>query len=122
LEELKQVIVVRADLKMSRGKLAAQAAHAAVEAVVRILQSGVREWREWLDRWLREGQKKVVVKVESEEELLQVYREALQLGLPAALVEDAGRTELPPGTRTVVGIGPAPASIVDKVTGRLKLL
>jgi PTH2 family peptidyl-tRNA hydrolase len=78
--------------------------------------------REWLDRWLREGQKKVVVKVESEEELLQVYREALQLGLPAALVEDAGRTELPPGTRTVVGIGPAPASIVDKVTGRLKLL
>ncbi|MET1127983.1 MAG: peptidyl-tRNA hydrolase Pth2 [Thermoproteota archaeon] len=120
--ELKQVIVVRADLKMSRGKLAAQAAHASVEAVMRILQSGVREWREWLDKWLREGQKKVVVRVESEEELLQVYREALQLGLPAALVEDAGRTELPPGTRTAVGIGPAPASIVDKVTGKLKLL
>ncbi|ABM80619.1 peptidyl-tRNA hydrolase Pth2 [Hyperthermus butylicus] len=120
--EYKQVIVVRADLKMSRGKLAAQAAHAAVEAVLEILDSGHPEWRRWLEEWRRQGQKKVVVKVDSEAELLRVYQEALRLGLPTSLIADAGRTELPPGTRTAVAVGPAPSPIVDRVTGKLKLL
>ncbi len=122
MAELKQVIVVRTDLKMGKGKLAAQVAHGAVEAVLTILESGRPEWLEWLREWRRQGQKKVVVRVGSEDELLRVLREARELGLPAVLVVDAGRTQLEPGTKTVVAIGPAPADRVDRVTGRLKLL
>ncbi len=109
----KQVIVVRADLKMGKGKLAAQAAHAAVMASDRSPDK-----RKWLD----EGQKKTVVKVASEKELLAILQEAKDRGLPAALVEDAGHTQLEPGTRTCVGIGPAHEDVLDKITGELKLL
>ncbi len=117
----KQAIVLRADLKMSRGKAAAQAAHASCEAVFLILRSEGRGWREWLEEWRREGQKKVVLRVNSERELLDLYSEALKLGLPAALIVDAGMTELPPGTKTAVAVGPAPEELVDKVTGHLRL-
>lgn len=116
----KQVIVVRKDLGMSCGKTVVQAAHAAVMAV---LEAGKKpEWRKWLDAWLREGQKKVAVRVESEEELLDRYREAAELGLPVSLVRDAGLTELPPGTLTAIAVGPGPEELVDRVTGRLRLV
>ncbi len=116
--ELKQVIVVRTDLGMSRGKIAAQAAHASLTAALEAMRSK----RQWFDRWLEEGQKKVVLQVGSEEELLSVYRRAAEAGLPAALVADRGLTELKPGTKTAVAVGPAPASEIDKITGSLKLL
>ncbi len=122
MTEYKQVIAVRADLRMGRGKLAAQVAHGAVEAVLMILESGNSTWLDWLREWRRQGQKKVVVKVSGEDELVKVYREAVALNLPAVLVVDAGRTQLEPATKTVVAIGPAPSELVDKVTGRLKLL
>ncbi|MEB3773324.1 MAG: peptidyl-tRNA hydrolase Pth2 [Desulfurococcales archaeon] len=118
---VKQVIVVRRDLEMGRGKAAAQAAHASCEAVFRILDSRDGVWMSWLREWRLGGQTKVVVRVDSEEELLRVYREAEEQGLPASLVIDAGRTQLEPGTRTAVAIGPAPAHLVDRITGRLKL-
>ncbi len=121
-EEYKQVIVIRTDIKMSKGKTAVQAAHAAVEAVLLIIDSGRVEWLRWLREWRRTGQKKVAVKVGSEQELVNIYQEALRLGLPASLIADAGLTELPPGTRTAVAVGPAPSQLVDRVTGRLKLL
>lgn len=114
----KQAILVRADLKMSRGKIAAQAAHAAVSAA----EECRRLRPEWLEAWLSEGQKKVVLRVESEEELRRFYEEALRMGLPASLVEDAGLTEVPPGTLTAAGVGPAPSDLLDKLTGKLKLL
>jgi len=117
----KQSIVLRRDLRMGRGKAAAQAAHASCEAVFYILGSTRREWRVWLEEWRRTGQEKVVLRVDSEQELLEVYRRALGLGLPASIIADAGRTQLPPGTRTAVAVGPAPESLVDKVTGHLKL-
>ncbi|KYH39842.1 MAG: peptidyl-tRNA hydrolase [Candidatus Bathyarchaeota archaeon B26-2] len=113
----KQVIVLRADLKMSAGKAAAQACHAAVAAA----ESARKEHKDWWTGWMREGQRKIVVKVESEEDLLKIELEAKALGIPTSLITDRGLTELEPGTRTSVGIGPAPSELIDKVTGRLPL-
>ncbi|HDD26177.1 MAG TPA: peptidyl-tRNA hydrolase [Acidilobales archaeon] len=103
---------------MSKGKLATQVAHAAVEAFIK----ASKRRGEWVDEWLRQGQKKVVLKVSSLGELMEVYEKAKLLDLPTCIIADAGRTELPPGTITAVGIGPAPSHIIDKVTGRLKTL
>jgi PTH2 family peptidyl-tRNA hydrolase len=113
----KQAIVIRADLDMSCGKAAAQASHGAVSAAGK-----ARKQRpSWLQDWIDEGQRKVVLKVSSEAELLELEKKAKALRIPAALISDLGLTELPPGTLTVLGIGPAPSSLVDKVTGNLPL-
>ena len=114
----KQVIAVRADLKMSPGKMAAQVAHAALSAA----DVARKNSRPWYDAWREEGQKKVVVKAVDETEILDLFREAKTRGLPCYLVNDAGLTELPAGTTTTLGIGPAPDDAIDRVTGHLKLL
>ncbi len=113
----KQVIVVRKDIRMSPGKLAVQVAHASLEAFLKAQKTHP----EWCELWLREGQKKVVLEIPSKEALLALY-ESLKPSLPAALVIDAGRTELEPGTITCLGIGPAPEPEIDRFTGRLKLI
>lgn len=112
-KQLKQVIVVRTDLQLGKGKLAGQVAHAAVSA------SEVSKWKK---EWLGQNQMKVVLKVSSLEELLGIYEQAKREGLPVELISDAGRTQLPAGTTTCVGIGPAPADDIDRITGKLKLL
>lgn len=114
----KQVIAVRTDLAMSKGKMAVQVAHGSVSAAERVRVTHQDKWK----AWFREGQKKVAVKVASEEELLELRRIAVDLGVSFALIRDAGMTELPPGTITVIAIGPAEAEKIDKVTGDLKLL
>jgi len=114
----KQVIVVRSDLEMSRGKIAAQAGHAAVSAAEEARRLHPRWWR----AWLTEGQCKIAVKVEGEEELLKLEKEANELALPSALISDRGLTELPPNTITCLGIGPAPSDKVDRISGKLALL
>ncbi|MCK5390700.1 MAG: peptidyl-tRNA hydrolase Pth2 [Candidatus Thorarchaeota archaeon] len=114
----KQVIAVRTDLGMSRGKMAVQVAHGSVSAAERARVTKQEEWR----AWMREGQKKVAVKVISEEEVLELRRQAITHSLPHAIIRDAGMTELPPGTLTVIGIGPAKTQAVDEVTKDLKLL
>ncbi|MGC8556157.1 MAG: peptidyl-tRNA hydrolase Pth2 [Conexivisphaera sp.] len=114
----KQVIVVRTDIAMGRGKLAAQVAHAAVSA----LKEAEKSRPGWAAEWLSEGQPKIVTKVKDLDELMRRYEAARAAGIPTALIADRGLTQLEPGTITCVGIGPAPVGEVDRVTGDLKLL
>ncbi|MEM2926634.1 MAG: peptidyl-tRNA hydrolase Pth2 [Candidatus Bathyarchaeia archaeon] len=113
-----QNIIIRIDLKMSKGKMCAQACHASILAS----EAARHHHRQWWKRWMEEGQRKVVLKVGSLEELMALKAEAERLGIPMGLVQDMGFTELPPGTITCLGLGPAPTELVDKVTGKLPLL
>jgi len=116
--DFKQVIVVRKDLRMGTGKIAAQVGHAVVLAV-----DECRKFNKlWLKCWLNEGQSKIVLKVNSLEELLQVKNDTQKLMIPIVMVQDRGLTQIATGTITCIGIGPAPSDIVDKVTSGLKLL
>lgn len=116
--DYKMVIVVRRDLKLSSGKMAAQVAHAAVNCAF----AAKRRTPEWFDRWYSEGQRKAVVKAPSLQELYEVKVAAEDQGLVTSLITDAGMTEVPPGTVTCLGIGPGPEATVDRVTGHLKLV
>lgn len=116
--EYKMVIVVRKDLRLSPGKMAVQVAHAAVNCAIQ----SMKKRPEWFEKWYDEGQKKVVVKVENLNELYEIKGTAEAIGLITSLVVDAGLTELPPGTTTCLGIGPAPEETLDKVTGHLGLV
>jgi len=114
----KQVIIVRSDLKMSKGKTSVQVAHAAVLAS----EEAHKHRRQWWASWLEEGQCKVALKVDGIEDLRRLSQAAKERGLPFALVEDRGLTEIPPGTTTCLGIGPGPIETIDEITGDLPLL
>ncbi|AAZ12616.1 hypothetical protein, conserved [Trypanosoma brucei brucei TREU927] len=156
-EPLKMTLVVRRDLKMGTGKIAAQCAHAAV-AVMEEVQSrrsdngancndscstygysgnsdhyspaasqmcggsGADKWVSWYDAWRFAGSKKVALQCENEEQLMEAYRAARREGIPHAVIRDAGRTQIAAGSKTVLAVGPAPDSLVDRVTGHFKLL
>lgn len=114
----KMVIVARKDLELSKGKLAAQVGHAAVECTLKAQKYA----KDALAEWLHAGQMKAVLKVPSERELHELKAAAEREGLCTALIKDAGHTEIPAGTVTVLGIGPGRESAIDKVTGHLSLL
>jgi PTH2 family peptidyl-tRNA hydrolase len=116
--EYKMVIVTREDLLLSPGKLAAQVAHAAVECALLTKKDKPL----WLSSWRREGAKKVVVKVKSLDDFFPLKEKAENLGIVTKIIEDAGFTEIPRGTKTVLGIGPAPVGLIDQVTSELALL
>ncbi len=116
--EYKQVIVFRTDLQMGKGKIAAQAGHAAISAS----QDAYIHHKKWWDAWLYEGQKKVALKVATEKDLCELEEAAEDLGLPHALIIDRGLTQIPEGSITCLGIGPAPTEMIDRLTGKLKLL
>jgi peptidyl-tRNA hydrolase, PTH2 family len=114
--QTKLTLVVRTDLGMGRGKIAAQVAHAAVAAALASLADA--EFRDWLAN----GQPKVVLRAGSEEELNRVAEQAAAAGLAVQLVRDAGRTQVAAGTVTCCAIGPASDTEIDAVTGALPLL
>ena len=113
----KQVIVLRSDLKMGKGKLVAQGSHASIEAYLRT----AKQKPDWATLWLAEGMKKIVLKVNSKEELVQLF-ENTRRELPATLIQDAGHTQVEPGTITALGVGPAPEPELDKFISKYKLL
>jgi len=102
---------------MSCGKAVAQACHASLTAS----EEARRTHPSWWQAWMNEGQRKIILKVNSEPDLLEKYREAKEAGVPCALISDMGLTELPPRTKTALGIGPAPEKVIDKITGSLPL-
>ena len=112
---LKQVILIRNDLKLPKGKMAAQAAHASVEAVLKSDKNIVKEWRS-------QGMGKIVVKVEDKKELYKYLQLAKDAGLTTALITDAGKTVVSPGTETCLAIGPDEEEKIDNITGELKLV
>lgn len=111
----KQVILVRADLKLPKGKMSVQSAHASVEATLKSNKKSISEWKST-------GAKKVVLKAKDEKELLKYKKLADEIGLKTALIMDAGHTVLEPGTITCLGIGPDEENKIDKVTGKLKMV
>ncbi|KAM5360430.1 hypothetical protein ACJZ2D_013757 [Fusarium nematophilum] len=144
-EECKLVLVVRTDLGMTKGivssrkasphtadtltldtppgKIAAQCSHATLACYKALSRAPADSpQRKLLNRWERHGQAKIAVQVKSQEEMLELRRKARALGLTAEVIQDAGRTQIEAGSMTVLGVGPAPRSVVDQVTGGLKLL
>ena len=115
---MKQAIVVRTDLQMGKGKVAAQVAHASLAAA----ETAQEKKAGWYREWREEGQAKIVLKVGSLEALDELFRRARSAGLPASMIEDRGLTQVDPGTVTCLGVGPAPDAEIDKITGKLKLL
>lgn len=127
--EVKQVIVVRKDLNMRKGKLAAQVAHASMKVLVDgiwQLPGGMTKWaielNEDMERWLAGAFTKIVVGVNSEKELMGLYVDVQLAELPHALILDAGKTEFKEPTYTALAIGPVKEEEVDKLTGNLQLL
>lgn len=142
-EDVKLVLVVRTDLGMTKGmllmlllflllkkhiassshtsigKIAAQCSHATLACYKTLVASPAQ--RSLLSRWERQGQPKIALQVKSEDDLLMLQAQAMSLGLCARVIRDAGRTQIASGSMTVVGII-GPRSIVDNVTGSLKLL
>jgi PTH2 family peptidyl-tRNA hydrolase len=139
---VKQVIVMRKDLQMTKGKMVAQGSHASLAVVLEMmkyskntgfLNSKINKGKYQLtlevdegsdfDEWLRDGFTKVCLYVNSEDELLDIYNKAEQSGLPVALIVDGGVTMFKGvETKTCLAIGPAKAEEIDKITGHLKLL
>ncbi|MBM3303837.1 MAG: peptidyl-tRNA hydrolase [Candidatus Aenigmarchaeota archaeon] len=111
----KQVIAVRADLKLGKGKLAAQVAHASLGAYR--YAGGEAKFA-----WEHDGEKKVVVKARDAGELARLEKKARSLGIPCALITDAGRTQVEAGTMTAIGLGPADEKALDSIAGHLKLM
>ena len=113
--ELKQIILVRTDLKMPKGKLAAQAAHASVDAVLNSKKKLIKLWKS-------QGMKKVCLKVDSLDQLLLILEKAKECRLQTAIITDAGKTFFNEPTITCGAIGPDFTNSIDEITKELKML
>jgi PTH2 family peptidyl-tRNA hydrolase len=111
----KQIIIIRKDLNMDVGKMVAQGAHASIGA---FMESDEKT----RNLWLKEGAKKIILKVNDLKELKEIEKNIRKIKAPYFLVADAGLTQLESGTVTALGIGPVEEKLIDKITGKLKLL
>lgn len=112
---LKQVIILRKDLGLRKGKMIAQGCHASRGAAKLADEQNVSNWE-------RKGETKIVVGINGEENLLDLYKEMNSAGLPTKLVRDHGHTEIEEGTMTAVGVGPSQNEKIDEFTSNLSLL
>lgn len=131
-KRIKQIIVLRKDLNMRKGKIAAQAAHASLAVFFNMMknhpksqaQTGHFEMEvtnKFMLDWMNGHFTKIGVYVNSEAELLVLYEQAQAAGLPCALIKDAGFTEFNEPTFTALGIGPDDPEKIDQITGHLPL-
>ncbi|KAI3555271.1 peptidyl-tRNA hydrolase PTH2 [Colletotrichum abscissum] len=125
-EECKLVLVVRTDLGMTKGKMAAQASHATLACYKSLSKIAAKDpsspAAKILSRWENLGQAKIAVQIKNQDEMLELMGKARSLGVTSEVIADAGRTQIEAGSLTVLGVGPAPRSLVDQITGHLKLL
>ena len=117
-DELTMVLVTRSDLNLSKGKLAAQCSHATAECILKVKRTAPKT----LERYLAKGARKIVCSTSNLDSLKRIFGEANDAGLVSYMVKDAGHTEIPAGTVTVVGIGPGPRSTIDTITSSLPLV
>eukprot|EP00013_Stygamoeba_regulata_P021311 CAMPEP_0177661684 /NCGR_PEP_ID=MMETSP0447-20121125/18839_1 /TAXON_ID=0 /ORGANISM="Stygamoeba regulata, Strain BSH-02190019" /LENGTH=155 /DNA_ID=CAMNT_0019167101 /DNA_START=115 /DNA_END=582 /DNA_ORIENTATION=- len=118
-QDYKMVMCVRTDLKMGKGKAAAQCCHATLGAYQRAMRKP--KFASMVEGWEQRGQAKVALKINSQEEMQELEAAATAEGLNSYIVVDAGRTQIPSGSWTVLAIGPGPVDQINKVTGMLKL-
>lgn len=121
--EVRMTLVVRLDLKMGKGKAAAQCSHATLALYKKMTNSQSAAYNpDMLRRWeYGNGQAKITLQVPSQEDMDLLFAQAMSLGVNASIVHDAGRTQIAAGSATVLGLGPAPKAVLDQITGELKL-
>ncbi len=116
MAEYKQAILVNMSLKMTKGKISAQVAHASLTAALQALN------KKSFKDWKREGQGKIVLKCPDTETLLKLHRQAKSRKMNTALITDAGKTQVPPGSKTALAIGPETKESLGKIISEFKLL
>ena len=115
--EYKQIIVIRKDLGMGKGKIAAQSSHASLAAYEKTMKKSP----EYVEAWKEQGQAKIGLQVDTKKDLLELFEELKNL-FPVALIKDSGKTQIRSGEITAIGIGPVPENEINKYTKDLKLL
>lgn len=125
--ETKQVIVIRKDLNMRKGKMIAQGCHASMAAVTKYMETDwLGPWQMFptspMKEWFNNSFTKICVYVESEKELIDIYKQAEAKEIPCSLIKDSGKTEFKEPTHTAVAVGPAEVVDIDEITGELPLL
>ncbi|KAL0245561.1 peptidyl-tRNA hydrolase [Cryptococcus tetragattii IND107] len=117
-EEMKLVLVVNDELKMTKGKIVAQAGHATLACAMTLKEANPKLFK----AWQMQGQPKIALRGANTEEIETLAAQARSVNLCARTIRDAGRTQVAPGSKTIVGIGPGPAKLINTITGKLKLL
>ncbi|KAI4840656.1 peptidyl-tRNA hydrolase 2 [Plasmodium brasilianum] len=128
--ECKMVFCVRTDIKMNKGKICSQCCHACLSVYEKMLKrknqlknsGNSQSALTYFDVWKKTGQKKIVLKISSAEEMYEIERKAKMKNLITSIIIDAGRTQIEPNTETVIAIEPVPDEVVNDITGQLKLL
>lgn len=121
--ECRMTLIVRQDLKMGKGKAAAQCSHATLALYKKITNPESEAYNpEMVRRWeYGNGQAKITLQVKDQEDMDVLFAQAISLGVNCYIVHDAGRTQVEAGSATVLGLGPAPKVVLDQITGGLKL-